>query len=158
MYYFIFVVYIYYARYIILRLGSGEGPFLIHDLSPGLSLEQHDRRHKWNKNCLGTDHLTCSGGEGVLWVFFSYRNLFSNDTRVRIFFFQNITLGYMTKTLNQIILFSSTKIRTLEIRIFFRKKPLPPPLPLEVKWSVPYPSGASGPTPGFLVGIVLLYL
>ena len=116
MYYFIFVVYIYYARYIILRLGSGEGPFLIHDLSPGLSLEQHDRRHKWNKNCLGTDHLTCSGGEGVLWGFFSYRNLFSNDTRVRIFFFQNITLGYMTKTLNQIIFFSSTKIR-----IFFQQ-------------------------------------
>ena len=40
------------------------------------------------------------------------------------FFFQNTTLGYMTKTLNQIIFFSSTKIRiffsaTLEIRIFF---------------------------------------
>jgi hypothetical protein len=42
----------------------------------------------------------------------------------REFFFQNSTLGYMTKTLNQIILFSSTKIRiffsaTLGIRIFF---------------------------------------
>ena len=40
------------------------------------------------------------------------------------FFFQNLTLGYMTKTLNQIIIFSSTKIRiffsaTLGIRIFF---------------------------------------
>ena len=40
------------------------------------------------------------------------------------FFFQNLTLGYMTKTLNQIIFFSSTKIRiffsaTLGIRIFF---------------------------------------
>jgi hypothetical protein len=39
------------------------------------------------------------------------------------FFFQNLTLGYMTKTLNQIF-FSSTKIRiffsaTLGIRIFF---------------------------------------
>ena len=33
------------------------------------------------------------------------------------FFFQNLTLGYMTKTLNQIIFFSSTKIR-----IFFQKK------------------------------------
>jgi hypothetical protein len=29
----------------------------------------------------------------------------------RDFFFQNSTLGYMTKTLNQIIFFSSTKIR-----------------------------------------------
>ena len=42
----------------------------------------------------------------------------------REFFFQYLTLGYMTKTLNQIIFFSSTKIRiffsaTLEIRIFF---------------------------------------
>jgi hypothetical protein len=46
---------------------------------------------------------------------------FSDNTRVRIFiffcrakrelFFQNSTLGYMTKTLNQIIFFSSTKIR-----------------------------------------------
>jgi hypothetical protein len=40
------------------------------------------------------------------------------------FFFQNLTLGYMTKTLNQIIFFSSTKIRiffspTLGIIIFF---------------------------------------
>jgi hypothetical protein len=40
-----------------------------------------------------------------------------------LFFFQNLTLGYMTKTLNQIF-FSSTKIRiffsaTLGIRIFF---------------------------------------
>ena len=38
--------------------------------------------------------------------------------------FLNLTLGYMTKTLNQIIFFSSTKIRifisaTLGIRIFF---------------------------------------
>ena len=39
-------------------------------------------------------------------------------------FFQNSTLGYMSKTLNHIIFFSSTKIRiffsaTLGIRIFF---------------------------------------
>ena len=42
----------------------------------------------------------------------------------REFFFQNVTLDYMTKTRNQIIFFSSTKIRiffsaTLGIRIFF---------------------------------------
>ena len=57
----------------------------------------------------------------------------SDNTRVRIFFFcrakrelffQNSTLGYVSKTLNQIIFFSSTKIRiffsaTLGIRIFF---------------------------------------
>ena len=42
----------------------------------------------------------------------------------REIFFQNLALGYMTNTLNQIIFFSSTKIRiffsaTLGIRIFF---------------------------------------
>ena len=56
------------------------------------------------------------------------------------FFFQNLTLGYMTKTLNQIIFFSSTKIRisfsaTLGIRIFFLVKNHNPSL--EIKWSVP---------------------
>jgi hypothetical protein len=34
----------------------------------------------------------------------------------REFFYQNLTLGYMTKTLNQIIFFSSIKIR-----IFFQQ-------------------------------------
>ena len=73
------------------------------------------------------------GGRG-LWFFVSFRIFFPDNTRVRIyffclargeFFFQNLTLGYMTKTLNQIIFFfSSTKIRiffsaTLGIRIFF---------------------------------------
>ena len=60
---------------------------------------------------LGTDHLTWGG----LWFFVSFRIFFSDNTRVRIFiffvaqsakfFFQNTTLGYMTKTLNQIIFF-----------------------------------------------------
>ena len=74
-------------------------------------------------------------GGGELWFFVSFRIFFSDNTRVRIFiyfvaqnanfFSQNLTLGYMTKTLNQIIFFpSSTKIRiffsaTLGIRIFF---------------------------------------
>ena len=53
--------------------------------------------------------------KGGLWFFVSFRIFFSNNTRVRIFiffcsakrefFFQNATLGYMTKTLNQIIPF-----------------------------------------------------
>ena len=51
------------------------------------------------------------------------RYLFFLSRKTR-FFFQNATLGYMTKTLNHIILFSSNKIRfffsaTLGIRIFF---------------------------------------
>ena len=68
------------------------------------------------------------------YVFFLFRNFFSDNTRVGIFIFfcrakrnfflQNLTLGYMTNSLNQIIFFSSTKIRiffsaTLGIRIFF---------------------------------------
>ena len=53
----------------------------------------------------------------------------------REFFFQNLTLGYMTKTLNQIIFFSSTKIRIffsakLRIRLFFQKKTITPPFRL----------------------------
>ena len=79
---------------------------------------------------LGTNHLTWRGG---LWFFVSFRIFFSDITRVRIFFFcrakrefffHNLTLGYMAKSLNQIIFFSFTKIRiffsaTLGIRIFF---------------------------------------
>jgi len=67
-------------------------------------------------------------------VFCFVQNFFIRTTRElekknfcrakRKFFFQNLTLGYMTKTLNQIIFFFSTKIRiffsaTLGIRIFF---------------------------------------
>ena len=61
----------------------------------------------------------------LVMVFCFVQKKFSDNTRVRILiFFQNSTLGYMTKTLNQIIFFSSTKIRiffsaTLGIRIFF---------------------------------------
>jgi hypothetical protein len=61
----------------------------------------------------------------LVMVFCFVQKNFSDNTRVRILiFFQNSTLGYMTKTLNQIIFFSSTKIRiffsaTLGIRIFF---------------------------------------
>ena len=53
--------------------------------------------------------------KGGLWFFVSCRIFFSDNSRVRIFiffvalsanfFFQNLTLGYMTKTLNPIIIF-----------------------------------------------------
>ena len=58
-------------------------------------------------------------------------------------FFQNLTLGYITKTLNQIIIFflhqnQNIFSATLGITIFFlENKPYPPPR-LEVKWSIPY--------------------
>ena len=49
-----------------------------------------------------------------LWYFVAFRIFFSDNTKIRIFFFvgqsanfffQNLTLGYMTKSLNQIIIF-----------------------------------------------------
>ena len=88
-------------------------------------------------------------GEGGLWLFVSFRNFFSDNTRVRIFFFvaqsanffvQNLTLGYMTKTLNQIFFFLHQNQNIFfqqhwESEYFFRKKTITPPL--QVKWSFP---------------------
>ena len=56
-------------------------------------------------------------------------------------FFQNVTLDYMTKTLNQIIFFPASKSESFfqqhwESEYFFRKKTIPPPT-LQVKWSFP---------------------
>jgi hypothetical protein len=61
---------------------------------------------------LGTDHLTWRGG---LWFFVLFRIFFFGQHKSyninffcrakREIFFHNITLGYMTKTLNQIIFF-----------------------------------------------------
>jgi hypothetical protein len=76
-------------------------------------------------------------------VFCFVQKFFTDNTRVRIFFPpHNYTLGYMTKTLNQNIFFSSTKIRiyfsaTLGIRIFFFFKNHNPPPPLQVNRSFP---------------------
>ena len=71
--------------------------------------------------------------KGGLWFFVSFRNLFSDNTSVRIyiffcramreFFFQHLTLGYMTKTLNQIIFFFLHQNQN----IFLEKNHNPPP-------------------------------
>ena len=73
----------------------------------------------------------------LLWFFASFRNFFSDNTRLKIFFFvarsaklfvQNLTLGYMTKTLNQIIVFFLHQNQIIFFsnignqNIFFRKK------------------------------------
>jgi hypothetical protein len=79
-------------------------------------------------------------------VFFvSFRIFFSDNMRVRIlffwrakreFFFKNLTLGYMTKTLNQIIFFflhQNQKKNFSNIgnqNIFLEKKHNPPPFKL----------------------------
>jgi hypothetical protein len=61
---------------------------------------------------------------GRLWFFVSIRIFFPDNTRVRILiFFQNSTLGYMTKTLNQIIFFFLHQNQN----IFLEKKHNPPP-------------------------------
>ena len=75
---------------------------------------------------LGTDHLIC---RGELWFFVSFRNMFSDNTRVRIFIFPEFNITLYDKNSESDYFFSSTKIRiffsaTLAIRIFFfRKKP-----------------------------------
>jgi hypothetical protein len=82
--------------------------------------------------------------QGELWFFVSFRIFFSDNTRVRIFpffivqsanfFFQNSTLGYMTNTLNQIIIFFGSPSKSKyffqqrwESEYFFRKKTITPP-------------------------------
>ena len=75
------------------------------------------------------------GGGGGAMGFFSFRIFFFGQHESQNFFFsQNVILGYMTKTLNQIF-FSSTKIRIFfqqhwESEYFFRKKTITPPSPL----------------------------
>ena len=88
-------------------------------------------------------------GGGGLWFFVSFRIFFSDNTRVRIFFFcrakceiffKNSTLGCMTKTLNQIIFFFLHQNQNIFFsnignqNIFLEKKHNPP---LQVKWSFP---------------------
>ena len=51
---------------------------------------------------IGTDHLTCRGGYGFL---FRSENFFRTTREIEFFFLQDLTLGFMTKTLNQIIIF-----------------------------------------------------
>ena len=81
----------------------------------------------------------CNLKGGGLWFYVSFRIFFSDFTRVIIFifyvaqsakfFFQKLTLGYMTKTLNQIIFFFPPPKSEYffqqhwESEYFFRKKP-----------------------------------
>ena len=63
-----------------------------------------------NGRLLGTDHLTCRGG-GV-WFFVSFRNLFSDNTRVRIFFLlPEFNIRLYDEHSESHYFFSSTKIR-----------------------------------------------
>ena len=84
--------------------------------------------------------------KGGLWFFVSFRIFFSDNTIVRIFIFfcranrkilfQNLILGYMTKTLNQIFFFFLHQNLNIFFsnsgnqNIFFRKKTITPPFKL----------------------------
>jgi hypothetical protein len=62
----------------------------------------------------------------------SFRKKISDNTRVRIFFWGYLTLGYVTKTLNQIIFFSPPKSEYFfqqhwESDIYLEKKNITPP-------------------------------
>ena len=73
--------------------------------------------------------------------FFGQHNIYYFCRAKREIFFQNSTLGYMTKTLNQIIFFFLHQNQNIFFsnignqNIFFRKKTYPPLL--QVKWSFP---------------------
>jgi hypothetical protein len=86
-------------------------------------------------------------------VFCFVQNFFFGQHELEYFFFvaqsanffsQNLALGYMTKTRNHIFFFFNQNQNIFfsnigNQNIFFRKKTITP-LPLEVKWSVPYDS------------------
>jgi hypothetical protein len=68
-------------------------------------------------------------------VFFRSEFFFRTTRELKKFFLRNLTLGYMTKTLNQIIFFPPPKSEYFfqqhwESEYYFRKKTCPPP-PLE---------------------------
>jgi hypothetical protein len=93
--------------------GLANTNFVVFDLTPSEIKLTTARRANYTTNVVRDRPFNLQvgvGGRGVM-VFCFVQNFFSGYTRVRIFFFQNLTLGYMTKTLNQIIFFfSSTKI------------------------------------------------
>jgi hypothetical protein len=67
-------------------------------------------------------------------VFCFVQNFFSGQHEL-----EYLTVGDMTKTLNQIFFFPQSKYffqQHWESEYFFRKKNIPPPM--EVKWSVPW--------------------
>ena len=79
--------------------------------------------------------------EGGGYGFLFHSEFFFGRVRILIFF-QNLTLGYMTKTLNQIIFFFLHQNQNIFFsnignqNIFLEKNHNHPP-PLQVKWSFP---------------------
>ena len=91
-----------------------------------------------NLNATGLETRYLAGGEGV-WFIVSFTIFFSDNHELELFFFllSNSTLGYMTKTLNQIIFFPPPNQNILfsnigNQNIFFRKKNITPPTPFKL--------------------------
>ena len=82
----------------------------------------------WKKKAVRDRPFNLQGG-GV-WFSVLFRNLFSDNTRVRIFIFLSIRLFFLFPPPKSEYFFSVT----LGIRIFFLEKKHNPPL-LQVKWS-----------------------
>jgi hypothetical protein len=76
----------------------------------------------------------------IIVINFTYSENFFRTKQELEFFFQYLSLGYMTKTLNQIFFFPPPKSEYFfqqhwESEYFFRKKTITPLL--QVKWSFP---------------------
>jgi hypothetical protein len=94
---------------------------ICHLLSYFCNMWRSSWSFKKNKKKKKKRGVCCGGGGGGGVYGFLFRSEFFFLTTQELeyffcrakheFFFQNLTLGHMTKTLNQIIFFSSTKIR-----------------------------------------------
>ena len=92
---------------------SHSGPWLCFTVLDIVLLSQVSMYcHLWLHLCIVVSirdrPFNLKGAGGGLWFFVSFRNVFFRITReleYLLIFFQNSTLGYMIKTLNQIILF-----------------------------------------------------
>ena len=86
--------------------------------------------------------LTIEGG-GYGFLFRSEFFFRTTQELEYLIFWSNLTLGYMTKTLNQIFFFSLHQNQNIFFsnignqNIFLEIKHNPPPPPLQVKWSFP---------------------
>ena len=84
------------------------------------------------------DHLTCRGG-GYGFLFRSEMFFRTTQELEYLFFLQNLTLGYMTKTLNHIIFFPPPKSE-----YFFHQH-------WESEWSVPNQTQITGYFPSMFL-------
>ena len=91
---------------------------------------------------IGTDHLTCRGGGGMVLCF--VQNFFYRTTRELEFFFPEFNIRlYDKNSESDYFFFPPPKSEYFfqqywESEYFFRKKNINPPSPFQVKWSFPY--------------------